>query len=85
MSLTTREFFDSLEDGQQYLSCFTTEEWYAKIPNKVQEKMLINEIRQTNDAFKNDDHHKSLQKKYKQAKSELRDYEYIKNQVNKNK
>lgn len=76
MSLTTREFFDSLEDGQQYLSCFTTEEAYALIPREVQEKMLINEIRQTNDSFKNDEAHKALTKKLRTAKGELRDYEF---------
>jgi uncharacterized membrane-anchored protein YhcB (DUF1043 family) len=79
MSLTSREFFDGLEDGQQYLSCFTTEEAYALIPKEVQEQMLINEIRQTNDAFKEDDMHRALKKDYNKAKSALRNYEFDKN------
>ena len=79
MGLSSREFFESLEDGQQYISCFTTEEAYAKIPREVQREMVINEIRQTNDAFKNDETHKDLKKNFNKAKGELRDYEYLKN------
>lgn len=79
MSLTSREFFERLEDGQRYLSCFTTEEAYNLIPQEVQEQMLINEIRQTNVDFKNDERHKSLKKDYNKAKGALRNYEYDKN------
>ena len=76
MSLSSREFFEGLEDGQTYLSCFTTEEAYALIPREVKRQMVINEIRQTNDAFKNDEMHKDLKKKYNAAKRDLRDYEF---------
>ena len=83
MGLSSREFFESLEDGQQYLSCFTTEEAYAKIPREVQREMVINEIRQTNASFKDDPYHKALKDKQRKAKNELRDYEFIKNNLNK--
>lgn len=76
MTLTTEQFFGSLEDGQQYLSCFTTEEFYNLIPREVQEQMLVNEIRQENKDFKDDPMHKALNKKYRDAKKQLRNYEY---------
>ena len=76
MSLQRREFFEMLEDDQQYLSCLTTEEAYNEIPEYIRDQMVINEIRQDNPAFKNDPIHKELVKKTGQAKKELRDYEY---------
>ena len=79
MSLTSREFFEGVDDGQQYLSCFTTEEVYAKIPREVQREMVINEIRQTNNLFKDDEMHKDLKRKYNASKRDLRDYEFTKN------
>jgi hypothetical protein len=85
MSLSSREFFERLEDGQEYLSCFTTKEAYALIPREVQREMSINEVRQTNYAFKDDPYHKTLKDKQRKAKNELRDYEFIKNNLNKNK
>ena len=76
MSITNREFFERLEDGQKYLSCFTTQEYYDLIPSEVQEQMLINEIRQTNNLFIDDPIHKSLKSTYTKSKTALRNYEY---------
>mgnify|MGYP003656985442 FL=1 len=74
--MTRQEFFGSLEDGQQYLSCFTTEEFYLMIPQEIRDTMLVNEIRQQNSDFDNDPTHKQLKKTYRDAKKELRNYEY---------
>jgi hypothetical protein len=82
MSLTSEEFFGSLEDGQQYMSIFTSEEYYNLIPEDIQREMVINEIRQTNVNFKDDPIHKNLVSNYAKAKKELRNYEYKINQEN---
>ena len=76
MSLQRREFLAGLEEGQQYLSCLTTEEAYNEIPEHLREQMVINEIRQDNPLFANDPIHKSLVKQTYKAKKQLRDYEY---------
>ena len=74
--MTSQEFFGSLEEGQQYLSCFTTEEFYLMIPQEIRDNMLINEIRQQNKQFKDDPIHKKLTSDYRNAKKQLRNYEY---------
>ena len=76
MSLQRREFFEMLEEDQQYLSCLTTEEAYNEIPEYIRAQMVINEIRQDNPVFKNDPVHKELVNKKYKANKELRDYEY---------
>ena len=80
MSISSEEFFGQLEDGQQYLSMFTSEEYYNLIPKNIQDQIVINEIRQTNFDFKNDPIHKQLLTEYYKAKKELRNYEYNINQ-----
>lgn len=85
MSLTSEEFFGSLEDGQQYMSLFTSEEFYNLIPDEIKEQMVVNEIRQTNIIYKEDPVHNELVKNYTKAKKELRNYEYNLNNNVKNK
>lgn len=80
MSLTTQEFFSSLEEGEQYISCFTSEEFYNMIPQEIRDNMLVNEIRQINEELESDPIHQALKKEYGKAKRELRNYEYKINQ-----
>lgn len=76
MSLTSEEFFRTLEDGQQYMSILTSEEYYDLIPREVQEQMVINEIKQINTNLKEDIIHKKLLSDYYKARKALRNYEF---------
>ena len=74
--ITSEQFFQELEDGQEDFSLFVGQEGYDKIPIEVREVMVINEIRKTNNKFKTDEVHKGLVKNLTKAKKELRHYEY---------
>lgn len=76
MSLTTNEFFDQLQDGDEWMNCFFHKQQMQYIPESVQMYMCINEIRQQNDKFDGDEVHKELVKDISKAKRALRNYEY---------
>lgn len=77
--MTVPEFFNQLEEGDEYLSLLCTKQVYASIDPLLVDKIAINNIRQKNESFKEDDNHKDLVKKLRKAKKELQDYEYRKN------
>lgn len=72
----SKEFFEELREGESYLNCFMTRDVYSGIDHELRELMVVNEVRQHNEKFKDDPIHKDLVKKYSQAKAELRDYEF---------
>ena len=76
MSLTSREFFEGMEDGTEYISALITEEYYNLIPPEVQSIMVINEVKKTNIDFKTDPIHKDLLVKVMKSKKKLTEYEY---------
>lgn len=76
MSVTSEQFFRELQDGETWCSCFIYESQMEYIPESVKMYMCINEIRQQNDNFKDDEIHKELVKDLSKAKRALRNYEY---------
>ena len=77
--MTTPEFFDQLNEGDEYLSILCTKQIYSKIPSELLDVMSISSVRQKNESFKDDLEHKELVKGLSRAKKELQNYEYYKN------
>jgi len=77
--LSNKQFFEQLEDGQEYLNCFMTKETHAKINPELRTLIAVNEVRQKNRSFEKDETHKELLKKSLKAKKDLTDYEFNKN------
>ena len=81
--LESKEFFEGLKDGEEYLSLMVTKDVYFKIDPELRSKIYSGDVRQKNNSFKNDENHKILLKNRIKANNELRDYEYIINQSKK--
>jgi hypothetical protein len=79
--VTRPEFFNQLEEGQEYLSLLCTKQTYASIDPLLSGELVINSVRQKNEAFRDDEQHKELVKKLRKSKKELQDYEYKKNNL----
>lgn len=77
--ITSKDFFMELRQGDEYLSCFMTKEVYSGIELELRDRIVVNEVRQTNDKFKDDPTHKNLIKTLYKAKKEVRNYEYEQN------
>ena len=71
-----REFQNNLEENGEYISCMMSTNIHRQLPFELREQMYESEIRQKNEAFKNDDTHKGLVKSISKAKKALRDYEF---------
>jgi hypothetical protein len=76
---TSKEFFEELREGDEYLSCMMTKEVYNGIDLENRERIVVNTVRQKNSKFKNDEVHKALVKKVTKVNKELRDYEFENN------
>lgn len=74
--LGSKEFFEELRNGDEYLTCFMTKEVYSGIELEFRERIGVSEVREKNDRFKNDPEHQILLKASFKAKRELGDYEY---------
>ena len=79
--MTIPEFFNQLEEGEEYLSLLCTKQTYASIDPSLIGQLVINNVRQKNEAFKDDTDHKELVKNLRKAKKQLQDYEYRKNNL----
>jgi hypothetical protein len=77
--MDSKAFFESLENGDEYVTLITTKEVYNQIDVDLRPLIVLSGIRQKNDDFKNDETHKELRSNERNAKKELRDYEYLKN------
>ncbi len=75
--MTIPEFFNHIEEGEEYLTLFCTKGSYSQIPKHL--TVVISSVRQKNESFKDDEIHKDLVKKLSKARRELSDYEYLKN------
>ena len=75
----SKEFFEQLREGDEYLTLLTTKEVYSGIELELRNRMVVNTVRQKNNSFKDDDNHKELVKNLSKAKKELRNYEYSQN------
>jgi len=73
---SSKEFFEELREGDQYLSCMMTKEVYSGIDLENRERIVITTVRQKNSNFKDDKYHKELLKKKSKIDKELRDYEF---------
>ena len=58
--LSSKQFFEDLKEGQEYMSCLMTKEVYSGIDFELREQMYMTEIRQKNEALKEDETHKKL-------------------------
>jgi len=76
---TSKQFFEELREGDEYLSCMMTKEVYNGIDLENRERIVVNTVRQKNSKFKNDEVHKALVKKVTKVNKELRDYEFENN------
>ncbi len=74
-----KAFYESLKEGQEYMTIITTKDVYGRIDQYLRADMVITSVNQKNESFKDDKHHKKLVSKVSKAKKELRDYEYLKN------
>jgi hypothetical protein len=72
----SKEFFEELRHGDEYLSCFMTREVYSGIEFELRERIGVTTIRQKNDNFDSDDTHKQLRSNIHKAKTELLKYEF---------
>jgi len=75
--MTQEEFFANLAPDESWVNIFMYEDQLEYIPEAVKMQMCLNEVRQNNPAFEDDDTHKELRKDYSKAKRALRDYEYF--------
>ena len=73
---SSKEFFEELREGDEYLSCMMTKEVYSGIDLENRERIVITKVRQKNSKFKEDEYHKELLKKKSKIDKELRDYEF---------
>ena len=76
--MTIPEFFNQLEDGEEYLSILCTKQTFSKLNT---DGLVINSVRKKNESFKDDEQHKELVKKLRKTKKALQDYEYEKNNI----
>jgi hypothetical protein len=76
MGMSTKEFFIQLRDGEEYYSCMMHPDTYHSIPAHLKESIVLNEVRQKNDSFVNDELHKGLVKDVKKARERLLEYEH---------
>lgn len=74
--MSSKEFFEELREGDEYLSCMMTKEVYSGIDLENRERIVITTVRQKNSNFKYDEYHKELLKKKSKIDKELRDYEF---------
>lgn len=74
--ISNKDFFEQLQEGQEYLNCFMTKEVYNGIDFELRQLMTDPEIRQKNKAFVSDETHKELVKRVTKAKKDLMNYEY---------
>ena len=72
----SKEFFEQLREGDEYLNCFMTKEVYSGIDLELREHIVVNRVRQKNESFKNDETHKELLKNKLKADKILSDYEF---------
>jgi len=79
--MTSNQFFEQLNEGEEYLSLLCTKDIYSLIPMDLTKEIVINNIRKKNESFKEDEQHKELVKKLRKAKKELQNYEYDKNNM----
>jgi len=77
--ITSKDFFQQLREGDEYLNCFMTKEVYSGIDHELRERISVNEVRKKNKDFETDDTHKQLIKDLSKAKKALINYEYDKN------
>lgn len=77
--ITSKQFFEELREGDEYLNCMMKKEVYNGIDFELRERIVINTVRQKNSQFKDDEVHKELLKNKSKADKELRDYEFEKN------
>ena len=77
--ITSKQFFEELREGDEYLNCMMKKEVYNGIDFELRERIVVNTVRQKNSQLKDDEVHKELLKNKSKADKELRDYEFEKN------
>ena len=77
--ITSKQFFEELREGDEYLNCMMKKEVYNGIDFELRERIVVNTVRQKNSQLKDDEVHKELLKNKAKADKELRDYEFEKN------
>jgi hypothetical protein len=77
--ITSQELFAELREGDEYLSLMCKKEVYSGIELELRERIVVNDIRQKNSKFKEDEVHQELVKNMSKAKKELIKYEFNQN------
>ena len=77
--ISSKDFFEELRDGDEYLSTLMTKEVYHGIDLEFRDRMVVNTIRQKNTKFEHDEYHKELVREVSKSKAKLRNYEYNEN------
>ncbi len=77
--MDSKAFFKTLDEGEEYMILMIQKRNYRYIPDDIRECVYISYVGQKNDSLKDDPMHKELVANEKQAKKELRDYRYLKN------
>lgn len=75
----SKEFFQELQEGQEYYNCLMTKQVYNGISHVLREQIAISSIRQKNGVFENDNTHKELVKQVRKSRAKLDEYEFKKN------
>lgn len=73
--ITTKQFFDNLEENEAYMACLMTQKTYAGLDLENQERIAASDILIKTSKFDNDDEYKKLSKEYYKAKKAKRNYE----------
>ncbi len=73
--MTTKQFFDNLEENEAYMACLMTQTTYAGLELENQERIAASDILIKTSKFDNDDEYKKLSKEYYKAKKAKRNYE----------
>lgn len=79
MSLSTSEFFNQLNDHEEYYTVMMYSESFIPLLKSDWFELASWSSRLKNESFKDDDVHKGLVKNLSKAKRELSEYEHKKN------
>lgn len=72
----SKEFFQELQEGQEYYNCLMTSEVYNGITHELRELICVSSIRQKNSQFENDEQHQELVRQMSKARAKLQEYEF---------
>jgi hypothetical protein len=78
--ISNKDFFEQLQEGQEYLNCSMTKEVYNGIDFELRQLMTDPVIYKKNNDFENDETHKKLMIEKSKINKKIMNYEYDVNQ-----